>query len=249
MGERRTSEKSLTEYDDEALNEIDELTQRWQDRLTVDNLAFAERYIKCEMSLGMEVGLEENSAKKFVAVFKRKQVSSGVGGAGAWKVNLCEIGPHGNDRSVFIDDVQLIQTPKSVPLTSSIRLQPSQQFFDCGIDVREKRDEFLFGEDLFIPTYWKVDFIYNAFRCDALLNNERSSQTIKRRSEIVDNITDWSAPPDGNGLDYLKLINFYRGLRIFIDDSFVRIASHEGSNAGVKILQVFFGPVDLYPAT
>jgi hypothetical protein len=45
------SENAPLGYSDDALHELDELLDRWENRLTVDNLALAERYLKGELRL------------------------------------------------------------------------------------------------------------------------------------------------------------------------------------------------------
>lgn len=48
-----TREKSLLHDDDDVFDEIDELLERWNNRLSIHNLVLAERYLKGELKIGV----------------------------------------------------------------------------------------------------------------------------------------------------------------------------------------------------
>ena len=59
---------------DEAFSEIDELRQRWDDRLSIKNLALAERYLKGELEFGIILEWQSDArvSEKYVAILERK---------------------------------------------------------------------------------------------------------------------------------------------------------------------------------
>src|SRR6266576_756935 len=57
---------------DNLIDNLDKITQGWNDRLSVNTLRFIERYAKAEMRIGIEVFPKKDRSKKFVAIFQRK---------------------------------------------------------------------------------------------------------------------------------------------------------------------------------
>jgi hypothetical protein len=249
MGKKssRSKEAPPKEIDD-ALDEIDQLLECWENRLTIDNLALAKRYAKGEMGMGIEVRLEENHTKQFVAFFERKRCSHSMAGGDARSINSLEIGANGDDGAVFIDHIEALQAPEGFPAPSTVWLQPSEVFFSTRSHALKKRTPLGFGEVTTIPTYWEVGFVYDCLGGMAIGDDKARGKTVQRGSEVVHDIADDAAPLGWNRLDYVHLIDFYRRLRIFIDDDSVRLSGSEGRDLSTQIVKVLFGPVNLDPA-
>ncbi len=247
-------EEPLFENVDEALNEIDVLTENWKNRLSVNNTRFVERYLKCEMGIGFEVGLKEDCSKKFVAVFERKGRLRLVDGAGRIlpidkKLNLTKRATGGNDAPMLVDNVELTQLPERVPLPSTVRLQSTDDFFGSGADALEEGGLLRRGEPGRIPTYWEIGVLQNAGVGYTGANYECCRETVERAPKIVDDIANNAAPCPWQGLLDSDPVNFDCGFRVFIHNDFVRVAPNIGFDLRYKFLKVFLGPTDLYPAT
>jgi hypothetical protein len=74
------SENAPLGYSDDALHELDELLDRWENRLTVDNLALAERYLKGEIRLIVSFEKIGRADKQFRAVLQGVLPIAGVDG-------------------------------------------------------------------------------------------------------------------------------------------------------------------------
>jgi hypothetical protein len=120
------SENGTLGYADDALHELDELLERWEHRLTVDNLALAERYLKGELRLIADMEEIGGAGKKLRAALQ------GVCPVG-WLDGYAEVlqplplpldrqldvqdhllvgGPYRYDRLVFVQSVKLVDQPE-----------------------------------------------------------------------------------------------------------------------------------------
>jgi hypothetical protein len=136
-------EDSARENINDARREIGEPC--WNDRLTVDNMALAERYIKAEMECGLvlvEAGRPSIVCHQFVATFKRKLPIDGLGvmpvrrrqmvhtRAGKIVANT-EISTSRGDRNeqlVFVCDIDTVETVKGF-VSSSVWLEFADEFY------------------------------------------------------------------------------------------------------------------------
>jgi hypothetical protein len=257
----RQSEDAPSEDIDDALREVDELLEGWNNRLSIKNLAIAERYAEAVLEFGIvfvaRVG-DQLTPTDFVAVFERKlPINSAhphhrggrvVFGARSPNVelyseHLMRCG-HGDEQLVFVGDVETVQTPECV-LPSEVRLQ-SLDYFDrvCGrtIDPRYGAGP----EVANVRTYWEACVV--AGRCASFLDQFDSKQ-IERRPKIVDAVAQDRAPFVGDGDVEPEAVNFVRGLRFFIDHDAIRMERVKGIDGRFEVQKMFFGPVDLYPAS
>src|SRR5665647_820658 len=165
------SEKALLENEDEALHEIDELTERWHHRLTFGNLRFVVRYLKDEVGIGIEVRFPKGHSQNLVAFFERERSiveGQGDGRLGGLPRDLdpAEITVGRDNPAVLIDDVQLVQSPEGISLSSTVRLQVANDFFNLRTGSAEKCDSLVVGQARLLPTYWEVSFLDRRLRGD-----------------------------------------------------------------------------------
>ncbi len=99
-GQAGTSDCVLLEDLKDAFGEIDELVERWENRISVNNTSFSERYLKGEMKIAIVFQSFRVCAQEHIAIFERKDLVSGskveeedvrcfCGFQGGWKGN-CE---------------------------------------------------------------------------------------------------------------------------------------------------------------
>jgi hypothetical protein len=146
------SEDLPLEDSDNALREIAELLERWENRLTIDNLALTERYVKGELGLKIDFTIyrlvavpnKERARTKwdrlqYSAIFQGILPASRVQANGLrFEVFGCARrdrngndgarlrGPYRNDRAVLVQSVKLVDYPEKFA-PSWIWLQLSDQ--------------------------------------------------------------------------------------------------------------------------
>lgn len=252
----------------DAFNEVDELLERWDERLAIDNLALAERYLKNEIVFVFTwTDRSTGVAKKYLTVFERvnptgrfdrkwrklRDRPSTIGGNKIGEYsrnvdgpqNLGISGPDGDEQNVFIEDIELEETPEGV-CPSLVWLEP---FDDAprasGNVVEVLRDPPI--EEILAGTYWEVGFIQSAFAGAPIFDGEVNGQKIEGGSKIVDEVTNQARPRERHLLLNAKLEYLCSRLRVFIDNDEVRISFLKGFNSSIQLVKVLLGPVDLYP--
>jgi len=254
----RNSKESLLKDRDDALNEVVELGERWHDGLSDCNRRFVERYLKCEMCVGVEFRLKENNSTNFVAVFERKGrllLRRADGSACFWRgyeeFNVNH-GSSGREYSpMLVGDVELVQLPERVAIASTVRLHQTDDFFDLGANPFEEFcSALVIGQSRLIPTYWEIGFSQNlVVDIGTVFKDEFGSEAVERASQVVNDISDIPTPFGRHIFGDLDAVDFYRGFRLFIGPDSIGFAVSERFDSLCQIVKVFCGPVDLYPAT
>ncbi len=245
-----------------ALNELRELSQRFNDRLTLGNLALSKRYTDCRLNLFLKARW---GAINFNIIFQRKNQPEFVGdtgvhkhghasGAGSkqtdvsigsqehsWDANLCGDtqvrGCYRHDRIVFVDDVEPVNDPKGV--------------IDTLVSFKPKNESLGFGAD---AIYFGYSTGFKSF--SSLLDGESTvpiwlltvspnkitDQIIESAPQIVDGITQESAETDWDAFLDQHAIDILAGLRVRLTNEIVRVGVTESLNRNLKILNVAFGP-------
>jgi hypothetical protein len=141
-------EDFLCERLDCVARELDELIERGNNRLTVNNLTLSERYLKGELQVLIAASARSGSnTHNFRVIVQRKLPISRLE-KDSWEVgqlredaafdelsesfaevhaNVCVRGPYGNNHSVLIQDIQLVDAPENCVVPSVIWLEP----LDC----------------------------------------------------------------------------------------------------------------------
>lgn len=261
--------KERREKLDEALDKLAELRQRWEQRLTLDNLALAERYIKGELRI--LVHLRSRLAtdlgrypEEYCAIFERvlpvggpnsdrhreilgdNQIGGQIGNIVERASGIQDDAPVSYaDRYqelVLIRNVETMETPK--------RFIPSLVRF--GLLNQAHR---IFGNSLYLS---KVA----GFKSLGALGNEKAgtirnflsvgadqfaNQQVEGGSEIVDSVTGDGTPVRRRLARDLDLENQISGIRIVLGDDSIWFALLEPSDQFFETTDVLFGPFDLYP--
>jgi hypothetical protein len=258
---RRKAEDASCKNVDEALCEIDELLQRWDNRISIENLALAKRYLENKMEAGLvleaisgtpPVGLD------YIAVFKRKLSVDSRYNVGRARGKVFESGagdvsgdlkstmgkPDGNEKAVFVGDVDLVQTINGL-VPSVVRLELADHFYrKCGRTIDSlDRSALKVGN---VTTYWERNVIPT---CATICPDELDGKMVKSAPQIVDTVAQDCGPFVRNGGHHAKLVSFVTSLRLYIGDDSVWPARFESPDGCVKVRKVFFGPVNLYADT
>ena len=261
------TEESPLENIDNAFHEVDKLLEAWDDRLTVDNLAFTKRYIEGKLKIALEFSLfvvSKAVRKNYVAIFERiLDFGWGEGDGGhvrdmGWvgdshlfkesnqtdlPQNACVAGPNRNQNCVFIKNIELVKTPKGV-CPSLVRLQPLDESAGSVSRAAQIIRKF-FLEDLFGGAYWEIGILDNGGGGCAIGNHKGCGKGVERGPQIMNDIADHRTPFIGDGLFELEAIKFISGLRLFVASDAIWIAPVIGRNFGAKFGKMFLGPVNL----
>jgi len=259
-------EEFLLEDLNDTFNEVDELLERWDKRLSIKNLAFAKRYLQEGLEIGfhLHVGRQAGSVScfgaptrcaciarptEYVAIFHRKpRLTHGDSSRDLKRL----VAPEGDHRAhlvglvncsdrhqqpVLVYDADVVETIEG-RVSSLVRLEPAENFDRSRAGTREG------GKISSVRTYWEFGVLGGRA---TIGKNEGICETIQGGTEIMDAIPEDGSPLCGDVFDYLKIIRTLSSLRIYIDDAQIRVTPLKGLDLGVEFVKVFFGPVDLYP--
>lgn len=248
---------------DDALNQLRQLGQKWQDRLTIDNLRLDERYLVEQLNIW--VYLERpwrGTTREFLAIFhylgsrtlgtlpqhckiERGDQAKGHSRRGI-KTNHVSSQPEcgDNQQAVLVDIVKLVKSP-DVAVPTLVRL--------CRFDELQQiwRDTVYYS--------WVNGLIFLGGLADRVSGpvcrrlpiglNQLPDQVIQGGTQVMHSVTDDGGNTDRDLLSDLKPVNALSGLRIEIDTDSIWISGAESLPFGIKIADVFFGPFDLGPNT
>lgn len=244
---------------DNALNEIDELLESWDDRFTVENLALAKRYNDNELELGLIFSIGSGVvSQQYRAIFKRKFPVIG-GKRDSREGKVCgdadklfkSMNPRGpidrgvrrcdrDQNSVFVDDVQLVQTPEGI-IPSIVRLESFNQTNGAVGHATQTACNNR-SEVRSVGTY--REYVVPGGRLP-VYHYKGVDQKIESGPEVMGGVAKIGAPSSGYALSYVDAIEYLMGLRILLTDYGIWITPMVGVDFGVEIIKVFFGPLDL----
>lgn len=251
-------ENVFGENADDAFDEIDELLERWNDRLSIDNLALAKRYAEGRIEiLFVWSSTEMLGASYYVTVFQRVDGLLGREGQGDfWQRHplnhqsdfpnrSCMGKPDRNDGGMLIENVQIVETPEGI-CPSRVWFQPLHKTPCVGTGTSKIVWEQFFKSCL-AGTYWEIGVLQNVFTRSAISNREGSGKIVEAGPEVMNDVANSASPIARDQLSVLDPIEALSRLRVFIDDDVVRLSREKGADFGPKLVKVLLGPVDLYP--
>lgn len=260
----RTSEEVLSRNPDDPLDELDELMERCDDRLAINNLALAKRYLKGELWVGLRLaGLGDWADEEYRAVlhgvltiggsqkewdgFKKssdlvKPLSflSDVGGEIG--VRRFISGPHRYDRLVFVENIELVEFPQGF-VPTWVWLEP----IDEPESLRARAAHSVVQGLRFEFGFVSVEREVRVFGGTAIGGHKSGSEQVKGRSKIVHDIADDGAPGAGSAFDDLDPVSKLAGLAVLIDEDQIGLAPVKGLDLPFKVVEMCFGSFDLHP--
>ncbi|MFZ0890720.1 MAG: hypothetical protein WA005_19950 [Candidatus Binataceae bacterium] len=261
------SREQRAEYFDNAINQVNDLVQRWNHRLTLENLTLAKRYVEGHLRILIQFRRLERDdpAGEFCAIFQRKD-TPGSGHAevenplsnfhkglefrngdvhvGERKTRIYENIP-GRDaccyeRAVFICDAEAVEIPeRCVP--SLVRLERSDEThrFIAGTLYFSQQSGFKFLDAI---ENRKARLVGNG---PTVRLNQFTGKVVKARTEAVDRVCGDNGEPERRFFQNPGFGDFLAGLWICIDKDRIYFAVKESPDLGVEITDVLFGPFDL----
>jgi hypothetical protein len=245
-------------------SKLDELSERWDNRLTIDNLALAKRYINGNLRAVADVRVSRGGSysKDFRAIFQRILPICGVdvdeeisGGRHVRKASANGQGRHrcanvdayallsganGDDHSVLVQNVEIVDYPECLVVPSMVWLEP----LDClnsmlGRSVYVSKNlgfKFFSGRE---DRELRLSYVACAKR------NDLASDEIERGTQVMDTVANRATETDGDDFSDLDVVNEVSRLRVVVGDDFVGVPAVEGGYLTLNVFDVAFGPFDL----
>jgi hypothetical protein len=255
---------------DEALDKLDELVERWNQRLTLDNLDLAKRYLKNELRVHLHlryrvVSEAGRDSVDYCAIFQREcflephhfsgppnhlfEVAFVSGREGVEKPvqRECVDGArvrhaYGHQELVFVRDVELVEPPERVAC-SLVRFG----FLD---EVhRNLRHSLYLSNVVGFKNIGTLEDGESGIVGDALAPSADylTNEQIEGGTEIVNTISGDGAPQERRLFGDFDPVDQISRMRLVIMNDSVRLVLLEPLVSGLEVTEVMFGPFDLYP--
>lgn len=244
------------ESDDDGVNQIRELMERWKHRLTAHNLAITERYAKGELRVLVEFSLlPMRNSVKFCALFEgicpRENGWNGhydlLRSAGELEGNASgQMGGTTNKKqTVFVAIVKQMQTHQ-VFIPSSVRVESVDHLYR------------LWGDSLYFSGRFGFVMLQTLFADRergivvgglAVRQNQLPDKMVKGGSEVLENISDDKGKIFGNRFTLTQLYDEVSSLRLSLSDERIGIGwfGEKAMNPSIQVSDVMFGPFDFEP--
>lgn len=258
----KTKEDSLQERHEAGNNAVDkirELMNRFEQRLTLDNPRFIQRYIESKLHILIHF-LIGSTHEEFVALLQREESVSGLEeqtDCGDFltgkrlpherrhirsEVKTLVHGTHGYQEAVFFNIVKSVETPEKV-IPTLVRLERVD-----GIECLLPRSLYfsvLFG---FIFRGVIRDGEVNPIRVwrmpPRVARNQLIGEMVQGTHEVLDGVTGDKRETFRSRLDTGEIINQFSRCRVALGSDFVGVGFEELADFPIKVRDVLFGPFD-----
>ncbi len=238
--------KKRLEDKNRALCSVNQLLQRWEHRITPNNLRLAERFLNLELHILLHLRIIETGIVWGVLLEKELPVEP----RGVQK----EVMSKREQSSMLINAVKLVNAPERI-IPAFVWLEPIQSFYDLWPDAVYNSGLTGFVT-IQILANRKVILCGNSASCN---QKQAAHQVVEGASQIVRDVACPSEHFDrearhssvsiGSGE---TLLEFERGLirraistlQVSIGDNYVSALC--GQDVGCEILEVLFGPFNFY---
>jgi hypothetical protein len=258
------------EASDSAADKISKMLDRFNQRLTLDNLRLIERYVKSEIILLIHFHIH-GASEQYVAYFQRAHVVSGPekgihfreisrlergqkamlllrsqhrSHGGAAQIYASECTSNSNDNTVLVDVVQSVEHPNLVPLASFVRLDLAKRIDSVlpqALFFSAKKGFVLLG----CIENREIEFDLGSGGSEA--NKQQvTGQMIESTPQILDCVPSDGNNASGDGCNSRYLISQLSKLRVFLFNDAIGLGAEEGADLNMKIDDVFFGPFNFY---
>lgn len=251
-----------TELVNDPVDQMRKLMEKWDNRLTLDNLRLAERYLEGGLEIHVHIrvfAVVNVDATDFCAVLKNcKPLSASAAGLGhdghalGGLLGGVVLDPanHGGataersneQEAVFVDVVKLVKFPEDI-IATLVRLERVEDAY------RSRRHSlyfsgrvgFVFGSSL---EDGKAGPVAPRARRSTVGQNQLPGQMVKTAPQVVQNLPDQQGDGPGDTGADLHPIDLISGLRVYLDSESIRVTFAEGLQPLFEITDVLFGPFD-----
>ena len=239
--------------------ELAELDHRWENRLTINNLAFAKRYIESKLRLALyfRVSLLDSrlgaDGKDYCAIFQGILPVGGVDEEGGeldrlvvprdvhdyTRINASARGPYRYDRLVFVQDVKLVEL-KDRFIPSVVWLEPLD-----NVDSLLAGTSYLFQSVGFKRFGCVADGEIGGIWSAAVGDDHVGRDQIENSAEIMYDVADDSAEASGDFLADAEAEILISRFRVILGDDYIWVSVVKGVDFSLQVTDVGFGPFDL----
>ena len=245
-----------------ALNEVSQLFESFNNRLTISNPALRKRYVEGNLNVLIEARWR---TMNFNIVFHRKDFAKIGGGApishernSAWTgtkepevpiwadehsrdsdqcVNLNDRRCYCYNSVVLVDDVKPMKLPHRIVPSIAIYHTENEPL---GLGA----DALYFGYGSGFKSFGSLSDRESVTKGITLSirSNQITNEAIKSGSQVVDNVSDDTAKGDWNTFLDQHAANILAGLRIYLSYQSVWVGIMECIDCNLEVLNVAFGP-------
>lgn len=234
--------KKRLEADNQVVNQINKLLEKFKERLTLDNLRLSERYIKGEIRILIHFRFTD---KEYVAIFQRL---SDVGGADCVSSTSgdCDLpSPDANDCNeqsmVLIGNVQFVENPKHV-CSTLIRVGSVNCIYST---LRHALYSSMSLGMVFRGTIPDGEGgLLGMGRTGGV--NELIGEMVKGTSEVVNNISGNKSDFGGRGLEFSHVKDVISRMRIIVGLNDIGVSLDEPIPRDFQVTDVLFGAFNFY---
>jgi hypothetical protein len=239
---------------DNAVHKLRKLGEKWQNRLTLDNLRISERYLKGDIEILIQLFDHAPAGlANYCVVFNSLQRVIEPQSSGLWSERRA--GEEGQDRLrvqvsnhkqelVLVGNVQLMEFPQ-VAVASLVRLNSFQETFRTRAHslYLSRNAGFVFGRSL-------EDREASPARATTgilpISLDQLPSQMVKSASQVVKDVAHNQRELIGGRVNP-ELVDMLLSLRVYLSDKSMRVGFSESFNQALEISDVMFGPFDFSP--
>ena len=241
----KTSEKNR-QPSKHVLDRLRKYIERWDNRITFDNLRLAERYVKSEIHIHVLFEVSGNP-EKFVAHFHRTPSKLKYPPALKAFVDVLTSDKRNNQKAVFVDNVKLVETPK--------RVVPSFVWFDRVDSFYSRLPHGTYFSFLAELVSLGVTEDRKAYfpprRVPLFPDDKRVCEIVQGPPKVVDSVAQDGGKLQRNIPHARHIKNQIQHIRITLasDQIGLKIAAQKSSDCDIQVTDVLLGPFDFYTDT
>lgn len=246
LGISRREENALDAIN-RATDEMREIGERWQDRLTVESHSIAENYADGRISLicDLDILAPDTREDRDAGMNHCPLNHSEVFATAIFAVDRPDVRNVflRNQEPVLVFNVECVKTPEGFSATSLVRL------YSIHDEVEDCFGGLLF-QSAITGSYHTIPGISDRKRSVGIARGSGiefniAHHEIKRGSKIVERIADGEKHSLWSGFTRADLEEAISSLRIVLDQDVVRASVGELCRLSVKVVDVLIGPFDL----
>lgn len=238
-----SGEDDLLHCIEDCRDELRELMQRWDERLTIKNLSVVEKYLESRLAVTLQLNVFGKSYYvQFSALVNGKAaiLEEFISGS---NVDVIK-GGHDNNRDhedVLIHNVDVVKCVQGI-IPSLVRLYVIDDESN-NIGPRSLYRSALNSAYKFLPAPLKGKSGVLTRRA-TICSYDFAGSKIKRRPQIVDCITQDCRDVIRQQFSHFKP-EYIMALGLFLDAETVKVSLDEGCEDAIEFVDVFIGPFDL----
>lgn len=258
-------------------SEVQNALQAWDDRLVFGQPKFRERYIACSLHLNVSVRLRltealhedcflllvhdvNGSASPPSDIFGASRPPRfdfvprvGAGELGAVRNDADSrrkggVETHNDEQSVFIEVVVGLEDRKGMVVWNRpmVGLQQFNPVTGTPRNALYRSASTGIFKIFDCPTYRKLEIGFDGL-APILIKNERVNQVVEGAPKIVEHFTRENGKPCAHG-EANQRKRVLGTIAIMLSDNSIWLSREKSSNLGIEVADIFFGPINLFPA-